>query len=280
MTGFVTGQASGLPLEGAVVRTVPPTSSTITDSTGYFIIEEVKQGIYEIISTKSSYQPDTVRGLQVNNNATTNCEISLKFQDPKNGLVAFYRFSGDANDESGHGIHGTVTGGPIAGSDRFGKQGQAFSFDGINDYVDVPDSRYLDVTSGLSVCAWIKPNDFPSDVNILNKWSDDGAGDRGFVLGMHGTSVYFAVIDNANVFDTGQMPINTSWHFLVGTWDGLYLRIFLDGEQVFAHVTVGGFTNQRTNLTIGNGFFGSIDDVRIYDRALSANQIRSLYGER
>jgi hypothetical protein len=49
---------------------------------------------------------------------------------------------------------------------------------------------------------------------------------------------------------------------------------------VFAHVTVGGFTNQRTNLTIGNGFFGSIDDVRIYDRALSANQIRSLYGER
>lgn len=63
-------------------------------------------------------------------------DVHASLQD---GLVAYYPFNGNANDESGSGNHGTVHG-PILNTDRFGAAGNAYDFDGLDDYIEIPDS--------------------------------------------------------------------------------------------------------------------------------------------
>src|SRR6266404_7716082 len=71
-----------------------------------------------------------------------------------NGLVAFYPFNGNANDESGHINHGTVNGAILA-TDRFGFANRAYYFAGDGSYISVQDSTSLDMTNAITVSAWI-----------------------------------------------------------------------------------------------------------------------------
>jgi hypothetical protein len=74
------------------------------------------------------------------------------------GLVAYYPFDGNANDESGNGNHGTVRGARLT-TDRFGHQDSAYVFDGVDDYIALPDSLDL-IDTAFSISAWVKPNDY------------------------------------------------------------------------------------------------------------------------
>ena len=92
------------------------------------------------------------------------------------GLVAWYPFDGNASDMSGNGNHGTVNGATL-GTDRHGFSGKAYSFDGVDDWIEVPSSSQLSIQENLSVSLWVELNSL-SDGNFLQKEirTTDGSG--------------------------------------------------------------------------------------------------------
>ena len=101
---------------------------------------------------------------------------------PTNGLVGWWPFNGNANDESGNGNNGTVNGASLT-SDRFGNGGKALSFDGLSNYVEVPHSSTFNSTNKITISLWIKPTTiFAPGVEsyVLNKQSNYGASQVGF----------------------------------------------------------------------------------------------------
>jgi len=228
---------------------------------------------------------------------------SNTFANLIDGLIANYSFSGNANDVSGNDHHGTVYGATLT-IDRFGNTNRAYSFNGISDYISVPytDAFQLPV---YTFSAWINPS---VNLSTLDSYivcrSEDSTTDRAaFALGVisesnpWGDGVIVLYEDNSDVdyvYDTGYYPsLNTSslntWTHLAATRlpDG-QLNIYCNGNLLghwdstpvpaticFQELTIGAYW--RNPEGISNFFPGIIDDVRIYNRALSCDEIHELY---
>jgi gliding motility-associated-like protein len=217
-----------------------------------------------------------------------NCNSSIPIN---NGLVACYPFNGNANDESGHGNNGVVTGATLT-SDRNGNANKAYYFNGTSDYILAPNSSSLQPTSTLSVCAWVKP-----DVNA-NQWTpvlskrytpssdpwnsysiDGGAANNQKWL----FSVSKGTAGSQLSAITTQAANYTSWTFLVGTYDGVSQKFYVNGVLDKTISSTGNIGYSTMGFYIGNNnelsqwFKGKIDDVRIYNRALSACEVFTLY---
>jgi len=215
------------------------------------------------------------------------CEIRVT-----EGLIAYYPFNGNAKDESGNGNHGNVFGEALLASDRFGLQNSAYKFDGVDDFIKT-DSRNWGFDTTTTVCAWIKTSnigsivalshDFVEDELLLNsKWNAS--------MGIANHKAY----SDFNIRYVNDAFDDEKWHFIVGQLTGSGqcqdLKLFVDGEEVFG-TCVGSHSDiidsiPRT-LRIGarddNGFAsfeGIIDDVRLYNRVLSAKEIEYLFRER
>jgi hypothetical protein len=200
-------------------------------------------------------------------------------------LVAFWKMDETAGtiaaDSSGHGNDGTLTNGPtwVAGYLK-----GALQLDGTDDYVECGNDASLNMTSQITLAAWIKPNAAGNGQHqhYVTK------GDMCYAL-KHNQSNYMEF----NIYDgtwyTARGPAVTSafngtWHHVAGTYDGTTLRIYVDGElqpTYGAESHVGVIANTATSVSIGRDndsggrryYNGLIDDVRIYDRALSDAEI-------
>lgn len=222
------------------------------------------------------------------------------------GLVGLWSFDGadlsgtTAYDRSGNGNNGTLTDGPAA---AIGKVGQALNFDGVNDYVGVADSNSLDMTANWSVATWVKFDSFYTgnceNNAIINKGHDGLNGFYGLDITepdelcgpttgakQASFSIRFSDGTSAGVSGNTQNLTTGIWYHLVGTYDGTSLKIFLNGVQDGSTSVSGKTVAANTDLLyfgkMNNGSFpywvdGSIDDVRIYNRALSATEVQALY---
>jgi hypothetical protein len=201
------------------------------------------------------------------------------------GLVAYYPFNGNANDESGNNNHGSLNG-PLLCPDRFGNANSAYLFDGINDFIRIEESPSLQVSTGLSVCAWVKCLHISDHGRIVSKW---GGGSEYFcsydISFLASSDVLFEVLDLPGNSPTGigYGPVTTNeWYFLVGTFDGENIYLYINGE-LKGTASFPKVLYQGLPVFIGceNGtwlfFNGIIDDVRIYNRALSETEILALY---
>ena len=215
-------------------------------------------------------------------------------------LVAYYPFSGDANDATSNANHGTVYGATLT-SDRHGKANSAYLFDGKNDYISVPHSNAISFTynQDLTVVGWImapaKQVDTSSTGNvILEKWS----GGAGFPYAIRFTnqtvSSYAPGRIHASRYNKTTQTLNVAanaqndgkWHSFAYVRAGAKLLLYVDGSLAsqVADLTAGP-TENTSHLTIGrrgiaqptgNPFAGGIDDVRIYRRALSSLEVTAL----
>jgi hypothetical protein len=206
---------------------------------------------------------------------------------PAGGLVAAYSFNEGSGatlgDSSGAGNSGVIAGATWTSG---GKYGGALSFDGVNDWVTVPDSDSLDLTTGLTLEAWVKPSatkDWPTVIQKENApnlaYSLYANSDAG--LGNKPSAHLWIAGSDRNIRGGGTLPVGT-WSHVAMTYDGATLRLFVNALQVAALVQSGPITTSTGALRIGgnslfaNEFFkGLIDEVRIYNRALGPGELNT-----
>jgi len=196
-----------------------------------------------------------------------------------NGLVAAYDFDAGSGttlaDASGNGNTGTISGATWATAGKFGK---ALSFNGANAVVNVPSSVALEVTTGVTLEAWVYPTSFNADYqSIIAKPIDSTFNGISYVLqgASRPTSVpsFATSVSPGNLLGAAPLPLNT-WSHLAGTYDGVTARLYINGVQVNSQAQSGSIATSPEMLRIGLSWAGMIDELRIYNRALSASDVQ------
>jgi hypothetical protein len=204
---------------------------------------------------------------------------------PPAGLVAAYGFNEGqgsvAADASGHGLAGAVSNAAWT-SGRFGG---ALQFTGASDsLVTVPDTPLLDLSSAFTLSAWVDPQGAQSmEATVIAK---EIAGGLPYVLYASGNGVgpnAFALVDGSyrQAAAAGAIPTGT-WSHLAATWDGATLSVYVDGVLAGSAAVSGDLARGSGALRIGGNtvfnneaFAGRLDEVRVYERALTAAEIQA-----
>ena len=198
-------------------------------------------------------------------------------------LIAYYPFNGNANDESGNGHDGTVSGATLT-TDGFGNSDSAYAFDGNNDYISVAYDPAMNVSTKLTVSALVKSHDMSQvDQDII---STTQAG--GYSLTLNETDGVtenkFAFLlyvdgDYRYVYSLSHNE-NDKWYYVVGVYNGTEAKIYVNGVLEGSVTLTGTIKNSTSPFIIGNEsgqlnepFNGKIDEVKIYNCALSAEKI-------
>jgi len=201
---------------------------------------------------------------------------------------------GTANDASGYGNNGTITGASCTDDTPHklvgpGQGKYALSFNGVGDYVEAPDSNSLDLSSQVTITAWINPS-------FTSAWNRIVA--KSHTSNTSPYTMYGLLFDNANhirleiatnglqnaVNGVTTIPLNT-WTFVAGTYDGSTMKVYVNGNLDNSTALTGAIDTNNMPLSIGRSGFGSdyfngtIDEVRIYSQALSLGEIQKHYAE-
>ena len=202
---------------------------------------------------------------------------------PLPGLVAAWGFdtgSGTtAADQSGNGNTGTLS---SATWSTAGKYGSALSFNGGNAYVNVPDSNSLDLTTGMTIEGWVRPTSGGGWQTLLVK-ERPGELVYGFYANTDANRPQSQVtIGNVARLLNGTTTVPVGlWTHLAATFDGTTERLYANGTQVAQLAVSGAITTSASPLKIGGNaiwgewFNGLIDEVRVYNRALTPTEITS-----
>ncbi|MDP2674285.1 MAG: LamG domain-containing protein [Dehalococcoidia bacterium] len=204
-------------------------------------------------------------------------------QPPSSGPVAAYGFNEPSgttvSDASGNGLDGSISGATRTASGKFGS---ALSFDGNNDWVTVLDNPKLDLTTALTLEAWVYPRDPLSGWNTVILKEQAGHLTYAIYGNTETNRPSGEIYTTVHVVTSGssQLPPNT-WTHLAATYDGAALRLYVNGFLASSLAISGPVVSSAGPLRFGGnsvwGEFlnGVIDEIRIYGRALSAAQIQA-----
>ncbi|MCX6305671.1 MAG: hypothetical protein NT040_11980, partial [Bacteroidetes bacterium] len=240
-----------------------------------------------------SNNPDTsnaitmvVHPLPANLGQTTSCLSQ--------GLVAYYPFNGNANDESGNGNVGVISGASPA-ADRFGALNCSYDFNGLDNYITIEDGSNFNLQNDMSISIWVNPRSTQNPIaGLLDKdhCSYPNGYPTGWVLqqGPFTNNFYFSYGDGS----VWNPPMASNIQLVSNAWNHMIIRkinnvveYYLNGGLVTANTYPNGqiATNNSTPLYIGKSclpgnarcFNGAIDDIRIYSRTLTPEEIACLY---
>jgi len=200
------------------------------------------------------------------------------------GLVAFYPFENDANDSSGNGLHGTIVGDPVFVQ---GPTGYGMALDFTADYVDCGNSPLFDITEQITVAAWVNIRSVPGEWRaVISK------GDAAWRISTNAATqgLHFGFEDGTRGWQAANAKTVlalSEWHHVCATYDKTNgARIYIDGRLDGTNADKQGITLSTYNVYIGEnaqqaGRFwdGLIDEVVIYNRALSAAEVVYLAGK-
>src|SRR5437016_165539 len=207
------------------------------------------------------------------------------------GLVGYWSFDdGTATDISGHGNNGVLHG----CTPTQGVHGGALSFNGTSDYIDFGNPSDLNPTNAISVAVWFRPVSF-------NGTGNDPIVDKGYTshtnpyyqyhLGVVGDLYPQGASFGFYLALGGQLRYVTTpaafwtpnhWYHLAATYDGSMMKLYMDGALIDSLSVTGSLTNYGENMLSGrynniSAYLpGTIDELRIYDRAISAAEVDSL----
>ncbi len=210
---------------------------------------------------------------------------------PTNGLVGWWGFNGNAQDGSGNGNHGMVNGATLT-TDRFGNQNKAYEFDGTDDYISVNNSNSLSL-SQYSISLWSKIDTliswFPGR-QLISKGCEWPIG-VGVSYRIYFENTYY-VMDNwapsRSLLSNLNNSFNSNWSHLVFTYDGqgnsMYINGVLLGNATQNSALVSsleplliGARKFASSCTISGNYSGKLDDIGIWNRALTSQEIVNLY---
>ena len=211
-------------------------------------------------------------------------------QSLNDGLVVFFPFNGNANDEGDLGLDSTLSGASLT-SDRFGKSDSAYNFDGIDDFIELPVNSLSILVGRYTISAWIKTTATPETFGPIYSGKHDFLESQfgGFQISVESegkidSENYTSPIESFGGVTT--TPINDgAWHQVVCTWDGTEYRVYIDGtRELVGQATFAGQISWLASIEsmfIGKNleeeyYQGTIDDLRLYNRALSSEEITDL----
>jgi N-acetylneuraminic acid mutarotase len=245
---------------------------------------------YDYSGTYYDYFKGSIDEVRIYNRALTDNEILSLYDAEKpaanldSGLVARYPFSGNTNDVSGYNRH-AVNYGAAPAPDRFGTPNRAYRFDGTDDYMAIGHAYFTNSTAGLTFSSWVKVGASQPHHHVF--WT---SGSTGGEVSLDDSLGYMSFGVKQQLYDwhrTGADVDTLQYHHLVGTYRrGDRIELWCDG--VFRSQTavqdddlfhIGGTPSCIGAYGAGSGLFfdGDIDDFRIYDRALSGEEIQALY---
>ncbi len=237
--------------------------------------------------------------LLISNNTTPTMNLD-------SGLVAYYPFNGNANDESENGHNGTVNGATLT-TDRFGNENSAYDFDGINDYISIGDKLDFGINE-YTISTWINSPNYDQSAKIINK-GQTGAGtpiESGYSIRFLNSQLEvpipelrFSYIDDNQIVGAVSIPSNNlpanSFSLITAvlvrnSGNSIELELYVNGSLVDENTFNIGSSNTNIPLSFGalhRGSYGStseffngkIDNIRIYNRALSEAEIQALFNE-
>ena len=201
----------------------------------------------------------------------------------QSGLIASFPFNGNANDESGNGIDGTVNGATLT-TDRFENANSAYSFDGVDDDIKAAHNSLLNITEQISLAAWIFPTAQKTQT-IIRKGPETSSP---YGLSLSGSGdIVFSLNPNSQFTQARKTGYTQNeWAFVVGTYDGTMMKLFVNGQLETSVSISGSLTTNSSPLQIGtrlnlaaDTFSGKLDDLRVFSKALSETKIQSLFNE-
>jgi len=171
-----------------------------------------------------------------------------------------------------------------------GKYGNALDFDGVDDYVSIPESNSLKPGKAVTVSAWVYLKGSPTDYEVYVVKGDGGTWNYLLEAGLVANTVHFRISTtiDSNAY-TPNYPLSLNqWYYLTGVYDGSNLKLYVNGVLIYSPALTGDIitTSSRTvdigHWTGGGANYytnGLIDDVRIYNYALTRQQILMDYNQ-
>jgi len=216
------------------------------------------------------------------NTTIVQCTGNIELQDAVPDFISKWRFDDNStlDENTTNSNDGTNYGATYNSS---GYYGGAFDFDGVGDYVDCGNNTILDAEDGLTVCARIKVDAIDTVMAIVTKDDETSNNDPNYALDMVNGKVRFfgyqGTAAKGITVPTFTFAVNI-WYHIVGTFDGTNCKIYSNGSEVDSAIESATLSKTNSSLKIGKRtqtipyyLNGSIDTVRIYNRALSPSEI-------
>ncbi len=210
-----------------------------------------------------------------------------------NDLIAFYPFNGNANDSSNNHHNGVVSGATLI-QDRFGNENGAYYFDGIDDEIRIsnPFDSCISNKTPISIVVWVKTKSTKDASGIVTQHSAClGTNDHNYFIVLYGTDYNYGPSLQATFFSAPRLNtsslciLDNQWHQIAAVYDGTTSKMYIDGslkdslsvspESAFEadkDLVIGAFNSSSCYWT-NCRFEGAIDDVKIFKRALSIDDI-------
>lgn len=208
--------------------------------------------------------------------------------------VAYYNFTGNADDSGSNSIDGTTYGNPVLTADNSGNANSAYEFDGIDDYIDLGSSLILKPASQVSLALWAYSSNWTSFTSWAALAGNTASGGYELIINGSDGTLESEVRRNGDygIASVALATLSSGWHHFALTYDGRYNILYIDGisvntDDAGANYSVEyGYPNNSTiigdeagtgSTPEGDSYTGKIDEVRFYDVALTAQEILTLY---
>lgn len=222
-----------------------------------------------------------------------------KIHIPSTGLIAYWNFSGNANDASGNKHDGLVKGATLT-TDRYNKTNSAYQFNGQNNYIEIPLLSAINNKTNLTISYWANTNlGFTTGTgSIFSHWVDNGNSQSpiGFQTAIaNNGKVGVSFVGGLDAISSSLIGINT-WKHVVIIFDGSQnnankIKLYINGDFIenithpnYNFNALGSLGNKTfigasagTQQSPYNYFSGKIDDIAIWDRALTLEEILGIY---
>ncbi len=204
---------------------------------------------------------------------------------PTNGLVGWWPFNGNANDESGNGNNGTINGATLT-VDRFGNSNKAYNFDGVNDYITINNAfDFPNRTFNI----WFSPTNITITTGTLivsdNPQIQNGVTQARVIQSNNQDSIQIATGFLA-AFYLGTTTSINNWQMLTYIRSNNNVSLYLNGNFVTSTSQIGSYTSSNGNLMTVLGadrnllfdfYNGHLDDIGVWNRGLTQQEITDLY---
>jgi len=203
-------------------------------------------------------------------------------------MIAFYPFNGNANDQTGN--HNGIVNGAVLTIDRFGNPNEAYSFDGVTENIQIPNSQSLNFGKSITVSLWFKISpsfQFNREAFLISH----GSWQNRWKISVTNKKIRWTIKTDSNV-NSGIKDLDSETdltvnklYLITAVYSGTDMELWINSELDAFTSWNGNILSTTNDLTIAQmlptnnnyNFSGIIDDIHLYDYALSVNEIQKLY---